>query len=380
MGHNRPMAQSPAGKPRKPSKPAAPKKAAGSFASKPSATPKPAPAQRKKPAPPAPAAQEKRAPAKKAAAKSPSPALADTKPAPVKVPKPKVSPKAPSPKKGDTPPANEIDSKESTAQLGLTPKQQRFVDEFMVDLNATQAAIRAGYSPDTSRQMGAENLSKPVIQAAIADARRQQQERTGITADRVLREIAYVALADARELSQVVKGCCRHCWGEGHKRQRTVGEMNAAMAMWQKNGGMPADFDEEGGIGYNPHRPPHPDCPDCLGHGHAHVVIGDTRNLSPAALALYAGAKETKYGIEVLTHSKMAAIEMLNKHLGVYEKDNLQKADPLRALLDRITTEANNGFKPVAHDPEREADPGQQLDGGAFTPRQAAGDDDGDED
>ena len=47
--------------------------------------------------------------------------------------------------------------------MALTAKQQRFVDEYLKDLNATQAAIRAGYSKSTARQMGAENLSKPVI-------------------------------------------------------------------------------------------------------------------------------------------------------------------------------------------------------------------------
>lgn len=378
MGHNRPMAQSPAGKPRKPTKPAASNKAAGSSASKKTTGAPPAPPARKKPAPPAPTAQGKRATAKKAAEKSPSPALADTKPRGSKS-KPRGSP----PTKPRVSPATgqdtaQIDSSGSKPQLGLTLKQQRFVDEYLVDLNATQAAIRAGYSPDTAGAIGHENLKKPEIALALQEARRAQQERTGITADRVLREIALVAFADARELSQVVKGCCRHCWGEGHKRQRTIGEMNAAMALWQKNGGTPADFDEEGGIGYNPHRPPHPECPDCLGHGHAHVVIGDTRNLTPAALALYAGAKETKYGIEMLTHSKMAAVEMLNKHLGVYEKDNQQKADPLAALLARIATENGNGFKPVREDPERDVPPGSST--SSIEPRQGAGDDDGDED
>lgn len=386
MGHNRPMAQSPAGKPRKTPKPATSKKVAGSSASKPTPKAKPAPAPkpatprvpRKKPAQPEVPAQKKRAPAKKAAAKSPSPALADTKPRGSKS-KPRGSPQTKprvSPATGQD--AAQIDSSESKPQLGLTAKRQRFVDEFQVDLNATQAAIRAGYSPDTAGQIGHELLKKPEIQLALSEARKAQQERTGITADRVLREIALIAFADARELSQVIKGCCRHCWGEGHKRQRTLSEMNHAMEQWQKDGKMPADFDEEGGIGYNPHRPPHPECPDCMGHGHAHVIIGDTRNLSPAALALYAGAKETKYGIEVLTHAKLTAVEMLNKHLGLYEKDNQQKTDPLTALLNRIATDSGNGFKPVKVDPERDDDvptPG----GGSIEPRQDTGDDDGDE-
>ncbi len=53
--------------------------------------------------------------------------------------------------------------------MSLTDKQQRFVEEYLDDLNATQAAVRAGYSEDTARQIGAENLSKPVIADAIAD-------------------------------------------------------------------------------------------------------------------------------------------------------------------------------------------------------------------
>ena len=54
--------------------------------------------------------------------------------------------------------------------MGLNPKQQRFVAEYLVDLNATQAAIRSGYSQKTARQIATENLSKPAIAAAI-DAR-----------------------------------------------------------------------------------------------------------------------------------------------------------------------------------------------------------------
>lgn len=54
--------------------------------------------------------------------------------------------------------------------MKLTPKQQRFVDEYLLDLNATQAAIRAGYSRRSARQIGAENMSKPAISGAIAAA------------------------------------------------------------------------------------------------------------------------------------------------------------------------------------------------------------------
>ena len=238
---------------------------------------------------------------------------------------------------------------------GLTPKQQRFVDEYLIDLNATQAAIRAGYSVNTAAVQGYEHLQKPHIQSAIAAARARQQERTEITADRVIREIAAIALADSRELVEVKTGCCRCCYGEGHKYQRTVGEMNRDREAWAEKGRNPAEFDEAGGIGFNPLLLPVPDCPICGGDGQARTVLKDTRHLSPAAAALYAGAKQTKEGIEVKMHSKLDALEKLAKHLGIYEKDNQQKADPLASLLHAISKGNGNGFAPVQDDPERPA-------------------------
>lgn len=79
---------------------------------------------------------------------------------------------------------------------GLTAKQQRFVEEYLVDLNATQAAIRAGYSQNTAQEIGAENLTKPLIRAAIDAAKAERSEETGITAARVLAEIARMAFYD----------------------------------------------------------------------------------------------------------------------------------------------------------------------------------------
>lgn len=71
----------------------------------------------------------------------------------------------------------------------LTPKQQRFVEEYLKDLNATQAAIRAGYSEDSARQMGSENLSKPAIQDAITTAKSARSKRLNISADWVLKRL-----------------------------------------------------------------------------------------------------------------------------------------------------------------------------------------------
>jgi phage terminase small subunit len=84
--------------------------------------------------------------------------------------------------------------------MALTPKQQRFVEEYLVDLNATQAAIRAGYSAETARSIGSENLSKPDIADAIAVAQAARSERTRIDADWLLRRLADEAEADMSEL------------------------------------------------------------------------------------------------------------------------------------------------------------------------------------
>lgn len=85
---------------------------------------------------------------------------------------------------------------------GLTPKQAQFVREYLVDRNATQAAIRSGYSVKTAATIGDENLRKPEIATAIQKAMDKRSERTEITADRVLREIACLALYDPSELVQ----------------------------------------------------------------------------------------------------------------------------------------------------------------------------------
>lgn len=69
------------------------------------------------------------------------------------------------------------------SQAKLTDKQERFIQEYLIDLNATQAAIRAGYSENTARAIGYENLTKPHIQESIAEARKAAKDRLEITVD-----------------------------------------------------------------------------------------------------------------------------------------------------------------------------------------------------
>ena len=89
--------------------------------------------------------------------------------------------------------------------MKLTAKQKAFVDEYLIDLNATQAAIRAGYSKKTARQIGEKNLSRPYIQAALEKRMKARQKRTEITQDQVITELAKIAFANGADYAQVVE-------------------------------------------------------------------------------------------------------------------------------------------------------------------------------
>ena len=83
----------------------------------------------------------------------------------------------------------------------LTAKQKLFVDEYLIDLNASAAARRAGYAKKRADQIGFENLKKPEISKAIQQAMGERSERTEITQDRVLQEYARLAFLDPRKLA-----------------------------------------------------------------------------------------------------------------------------------------------------------------------------------
>lgn len=84
--------------------------------------------------------------------------------------------------------------------MPLNAKQQRFIAEYLIDLNATEAAIRAGYSKKTAYSIGQENLTKPEIASAVATAKAEQLNSAGLTASRVLEELRRLAFQDPRNL------------------------------------------------------------------------------------------------------------------------------------------------------------------------------------
>ena len=153
----------------------------------------------------------------------------------------------------------------------LTKKQKRFVEEYLVDLNATQAAIRAGYSPQTARDIGCENLTKPNIQNAIATAMAERSRRTGINQDRVIQEIAKLAFLNPIDVIDMDEATIK-------------GEANR-------------------------------DDTACIASVKVKVIPGEDGNITER---------------EIKTYDKLKALELLGKHLGMFsDKLKVEGAIPV---------------------------------------------------
>lgn len=103
------------------------------------------------------------------------------------------------------------------AEVKLTAKQKRFCDEYLIDLNATQAAIRAGYSQKTAKVIGSENLSKPAIKEYIDERMAEKEKRLIADQDEVLKYLTAVLRGEGHEEMVVVEG-----YGEGRSKATTV--------------------------------------------------------------------------------------------------------------------------------------------------------------
>ena len=142
----------------------------------------------------------------------------------------------------------------------LTRKQQAFVQEYLVDLNGTQAAIRAGYSARTARQTAAENLTKPYIQVALEKAFQKKADRIEVTVDNVIEELRRIGFADVRSVAGVTGGS---------------------------------------------------------------VVAVNSDDWTPEQAAAVAELADTKEGVRIKLHPKLPALESLAKHLGLYRPEAL---------------------------------------------------------
>lgn len=205
----------------------------------------------------------------------------------------------------------------------LTAKQRLFVAEYLKDFNGYQAAVRAGYGQKGAAAQAARLLINVNVQNAISDALKRREERTEITSDMVLKRWWQIATADPNELMQLRRGACRYCHGFGHQYQWTEREFEEAKLMAELNEVPPPLM--LGGFGFDKTKAAHPKCPECNGEGQQEVFIHDTRKLSSAGKLLFAGVKQTKFGIEVLTQSQEAALLNVAKHLGMFtEKIDLK--------------------------------------------------------
>ena len=101
----------------------------------------------------------------------------------------------------------------------LTNKQQRFVDEYLLDLNAAAAAVRAGYGAKNADVVGSQNLAKPNVAAAIRERMADRRQRTEITQDRVLEELAHIAFARAGDVMEWGETTVRHTEADGEIKE-----------------------------------------------------------------------------------------------------------------------------------------------------------------
>ncbi len=101
----------------------------------------------------------------------------------------------------------------------LTAKQKRFCDEYLIDLNATQAAIRAGYSAKSARGIGAENMAKPNIRAYIDERMAEKEAELIADQDEVLKYLTAVLRGESQSEVVVVEGV-----GEGCSVARAMGK------------------------------------------------------------------------------------------------------------------------------------------------------------
>lgn len=211
---------------------------------------------------------------------------------------------------------------------GLTPKEIEFVEVYMTCMNAVKAwmAVHDTDNYKSASSSSTQCLDKPRVKKYLASRMKAAFDRTEEAQDRLIQMYQYLAYADANELVEFRRESCRYCHGDGHLYQFTPQEARDREANYEKQvieakekGITLEPLDPLGGVGFNPKLPPHEDCPECHGEGHGTVFFKDTRNLSPAALALYAGAKVGKDGIEIKMASKEKAMEMLAKILKLAE-------------------------------------------------------------
>lgn len=157
--------------------------------------------------------------------------------------------------------------------MKLTAKQKKFVDEYLIDLNATQAAIRAGYSEKTANRIASENLSKLDLQQYLKKRQEELQNKSEVTQQRVIEELASIAFSKSTDYATVKGGC---------------------------------------------------------------VKIKDTDKLTEKQKSAITGIKSTQFGVEIKLADKIKALELIGKHIGMFKDKEDTPPESVVQIVDDI--------------------------------------------
>ena len=194
--------------------------------------------------------------------------------------------------------------------MALTDKQKRFCEEYLIDLNATQAALRAGYSEKTAYRTGADNLRKPQIEEYIAKRQKELSRSTEITQERVIKELALIAFSNNADYAHVVE----------KKMQVEAG--GALVDVLDKDGNP---------VMYRTVEP---------------VLTEELTEEQKRALAVI---KKGRDGLEVKSCDKVKALELLGKHLGIFtDKIEANVNDTTRSELQELLAQRKARGEPDA--------------------------------
>jgi phage terminase small subunit len=234
----------------------------------------------------------------------------------------------------------------------LPIRHQVFIEEYLTDLNGTQAAIRAGYAASDAASRASKLLDRPEIKAIVQAAVDDRIERIRMTRERVLDAYADIAEADANELSEHRRVCCRHCHGAydpktgararqmtpaEYVRKRDAHEERRAEIKATKSHDI-GDFKEEAGDWYDKRLPINPECNECFGDGIGEVVLKDTRLVSRRARSAYQGVEEGKDGIKIKAVGRGEALTVLAKHHKIFDE-----SPTVAVTFDATTLDATFG-------------------------------------
>ena len=184
----------------------------------------------------------------------------------------------------------------------MTVKQQRFCDEYLIDLNATQAAIRAGYSEKRASEQAYQLLQKTTVQNFIQQRKAERMERTEITQDFVLKELVEMASVNATDYARIVE------------KNATVQVEGVEMQL----------YDAEGNpVKYRTVEP---------------ILTEELTEVQKKALRVI---KKGRDGFEIQPYDKLKILELLGRHLGMWDKKTEMDNEEQRARIEKTKAETS---------------------------------------